>query len=167
MAAGQGNTRVAAGLAPAFDHPLAGGGVQLVNGPGEDGDGHQRSAAHGVDVADGVGGGNLTELERVIHNGHEKVGGGQHRRTIAQIEGGGIVLGVVAHQQFIRHAVGHAGLEHLFQQRRGDLAATACAVGVFGQSDHVHAPHYKGWHSGQKKVPRCPSVMRSMAVPQV
>ena len=35
-----------------------------------------RRAAHGVDVGQRIGGGNAPELERVIHDGREKVGGG-------------------------------------------------------------------------------------------
>jgi hypothetical protein len=36
---------------------------QHIDRPAEDGDGHQRVAAHGVDVADGIGGGDAAEIE--------------------------------------------------------------------------------------------------------
>ncbi len=41
----------------------------------DQGQGGERTSAHGVDVAERIGGGNLPERVRVIHDGREEVGG--------------------------------------------------------------------------------------------
>src|SRR5690606_19679030 len=110
---------------------------QHIHRPAEDGDGHQRVAPHGVDVADGVGGGDAPEVEGVVDNGHEKVGGGHHPPLVVDGVHGGVVLRGVAHPQpgveVLGAAAGEDGVEHL----GGDLATTAGAVAVLGEADGI------------------------------
>ena len=58
-----------------------------------------RLAAHGVDVADGVGRSDLSVEERIIHDGREEIGGLHQRRVFVQIVDAGVIGAVVAHQQ--------------------------------------------------------------------
>jgi len=72
----------------------------LVDGPTEDRQRQHRAAAHGVHVADGIGGGDAAEVERVIDDGHEEVGGGKQQGVaIVEQPGGGIVAHLVANEQ--------------------------------------------------------------------
>ena len=56
-------------------------------------------AAHGVNIADGVGRGNATKVKRVVNDGHEEVGGGDQRLLVIQLVDRGIISRVYAHQQ--------------------------------------------------------------------
>jgi hypothetical protein len=51
-------------------------GRQLVERHADDRQRHDRRAAHGVDVGEGVGGGDAAEVARVVDDRHEEVGGG-------------------------------------------------------------------------------------------
>lgn len=83
MPAAQGDAGIRTGLATAVDNLLRDLGAQFVDGPTKDRDGHERFAAHRVDIANGVGGGDATKLKGVIHDGHEKVGRRDNGLTIA------------------------------------------------------------------------------------
>ncbi|MNE31530.1 hypothetical protein D3C80_1251020 [compost metagenome] len=78
MPTGQRNTRRIAHRAAATNHFTGHFRRQHVDRPTQDRDRHQWVAAHGVDVADGVGGGNTAEIERIVDDRHEKVSGGNH-----------------------------------------------------------------------------------------
>src|SRR5690606_23814283 len=132
VTAGQGN---AGGVAdrPAAAHDLPGHfRRQHVDRPAEDGDGHQRIAAHGVDVTDGIGGGNAAEVEGVVDNRHEEVGSGYHAPFFIQGINRRIVAGGVAYPQprieVLRPTAGEDG----FQYPGGNLAATAGSMAVLG-----------------------------------
>src|SRR3546814_1649777 len=79
MAARQGNTRLVTDGTTAANHLTSDFRSQYVDRPAENRNRHQRITAHRVDVADGIGGGDATEIKRIIDNRHEKIGGGDHR----------------------------------------------------------------------------------------
>ncbi|MNO62730.1 hypothetical protein D3C76_534110 [compost metagenome] len=136
---GQGNARLVTHLTTAVDHLLGHFRRERVDGPAEDGDGDDGLAAHGIDVADSVGGGDATEGEGVIDDGHEEVGGGDDALTVADVHHGGVILAAVADDQGrivkARDLALQNGVEHL----GGDFAATARAVAVLGQTNGRHA----------------------------
>ena len=74
--------------------------------------GHSRSPAHGVHIAEGVGGGDLSEPEGIIHNGRKEIHGMNGRDLISNAVHTGIVIGVEAHQQ-IRVAAVRQALENI------------------------------------------------------
>ena len=62
-----------------------------------------RPAAHRIDVADGVGRGDAAEVERVVDDRHEEVGGGDQRLLVVELIDGRVVGGLDAHQQLRGH----------------------------------------------------------------
>ncbi len=70
---------------------LADGLVSEVFGEGGDVEGEGDLAAHGVDVAHGVGGGDGPELVGVVHEGGEEIKRKHHRLLIVELVYGGIV----------------------------------------------------------------------------
>ena len=138
VATGQRNPRFVAHLTAAVDHLLGHFRRQGVDGPAEDGDGDDGFATHGVDVADGVGGGDAAKGKGIIDDGHEEVGGGDDTLTVADIDHGRVIFAAVAdHQRRVVKARDLAlenGVEHLGR----DFAAAASAVAVLGQTNGRH-----------------------------
>ena len=87
----QWDTGIGTGGAATVDHFTGHLWPQLVDGPTEDGDRHEWFAPHGVDIRDGIGGGDASELKGVIDDRHEKVGSADHRAAVIQVVGRGIV----------------------------------------------------------------------------
>ena len=83
---------------------------QLVDGHGDQRERHDGFAAHRVDVADGVGGGDAAELIRVVDDRHEEVGGRDERLFVVQAVDGGVVGGLDADHQFLRNQSAAAAL---------------------------------------------------------
>ena len=139
VATGERDARLVTHLTTAVDHLLGHFRCEYVDGPAEDGDGDDGFAAHGVDVADGVGGGDATEGEGIVDDGHEEVGGGDDALTVADVDHGGVIFAAVAdHQGGVVKARDLAlqdGVEHL----GGDFATAASAVAVLGQTNGRHA----------------------------
>src|SRR5690606_5953727 len=142
VAARKGDAGIRAGHAPALHHLPGHFRRQYFHRPAENGDGHDGPAAHGVDVADGIGGGDAAEVERIVRNGHEEVGGAEDDLAVADVVGGGVVLAAVADQQarigpgcgFAGERAAHlAGAEDCIQNARRYLAAAPGAVAVFSQ----------------------------------
>jgi hypothetical protein len=94
----------------------------------------KRVAAHGVDVADGVGGGNAPEVVGVIDDGHEEVGGGDHAALVVQRIDRRVVTRGVAHPQLGVEVLRPAARQDHVQHLGADLAAAAGAVAVLGQA---------------------------------
>jgi hypothetical protein len=95
---------------------------------------HDGRAAHGIDVADGVGGGDAAEVERVVDDGHEEVGGGDQRLLVVEPVDGGVVGGLDAHQQLFGDGHLRRALEDVRQHAGRDLAAAAAAVRERGEA---------------------------------
>jgi selenide,water dikinase len=69
-----------------------------------------RLGPHGVDVRDGVGGGDAAEVERIVDDRHEEVRGGDDAGVVVDLPDGGVVAGVCADQQLAeRRGGGLAG----------------------------------------------------------
>ena len=77
-----------------------------------------RPAAHRIDVADRVGGGDAAEVERVVDDRHEEVGGGDQRLLVVELVDGGVVGGLDADQQLLGHRHRRRALEDLATARR-------------------------------------------------
>ena len=88
-------------------------------------------AAHGVHIAEGVGGGDLPVHEGVVHNGWEEVGGLHYGKLLAHRVNAGIVAFVVAHQKLGVRMSGEA-LQQLAQGAGADLGAAAGTAGQLG-----------------------------------
>ena len=70
-----------------------------MSGVAEDGEGGQGSAAHRVDVAEGVGGGDSAEGGGVVDDGSEEVGGLHEGTLRRELEDAGIVGGIKPDQK--------------------------------------------------------------------
>ena len=113
--------------------------------PTKDRNGHQRRAAHGVNIANGIHRRDLSEVEGVIDDGHEKIRGTDHRLTVAKIVHRGVVLGIVAHEQ-LRVRRGFTCLAEDFLQHLGrDLAAATGAMAVLGQANGIGGVSHGRW----------------------
>ena len=93
-----------------------------------------RFAPHGVDITEGVGGGDLAEEVGVVGDGREKV----HRLHQGQLVGyfiyRGVVGGIEPHQQ-VGVVAGADIPQQLGQHAGAHLGAAAGAVGELGQFD--------------------------------
>ena len=95
---------------------------------------HDRLAAHRVDVGQRIGRGDAAEVERVVDDRHEEVGGGDDRLLVVELVDGGVVGGVVADQQVGKERQRRAALEQIGEQAGRDLAAATAAVRQTGQT---------------------------------
>ena len=141
MAAGDGNAGRRAYCSAAledFAHHL---GRDLVDGHAEDRQRQDRLAAHGVDVGDGVGGGDAAEVEGVVDHRHEEVGGGDDAGVVVELPHRGVVGGLGADQQLLERRDRRLVGQQLLQHGWGKLAAAAAAVREAGEADlaNVHA----------------------------
>ena len=74
MPARQRNPRTfACGPRPANHLPRRFDG-QFVDGPAQNGNGHQRFTPHGVDVGERVDRGDFTKIESIVYDGRKKIG---------------------------------------------------------------------------------------------
>ena len=90
--------------------------------------------AHGVHIADGVGRGDLSIQERIVHNRREKVRGLHQGSVLVQIIHAGVVGLVIPHQQpGVR-----MGPEPVQQLRQGSGAYLGSAAGTGGQLRQLH-----------------------------
>ena len=90
---------------------------------------HDRPAAHRVDVGDRVGRGDAAEVERIVDDRREEIGGGDQRLLVVQPVDRRVVGGLGADQQFRRHRKPPpSSLQDLGQHAGRDLAAAAAAV---------------------------------------
>src|SRR5690606_33023784 len=91
VAAGDGDAGVAAGAGAAVEDARDRLRGEHVHRHAHQGQGEQRGAAHGVDVADRVGGGDAAEVVRIVDDGHEEVGGRHDRLALVDAVHGGVV----------------------------------------------------------------------------
>src|SRR5699024_3750154 len=75
-------------------------GGQFFSGPAHQVERHHGGAAHGVDVREGVGGGDAAPVVCVVDHRGEEVRGGQDRQILADLDGGGVVAVVQAYEDF-------------------------------------------------------------------
>ena len=135
MASGKRNAGLRAHGAPAFEHPPGHFGIELVHRPTEDGDGHQWTSSHGIDVTDGIGRCDAAKSVCIVHDGHEKICGRDGGRTVAQIVDRCIVPCTMSHEQLRIVGLCAQFSEDTVEHARGNLAPTARSVAVLGQFD--------------------------------
>ena len=100
----------------------------------------ERLGAHGVDVAERVGGGDATEGERVIDQRREEIRGLHERKLVRKPEHTRIVAGIGPDQQVrVRHGLELA--QHLRQAVLRQLAGSAGTGRVIGQTDFARYAH--------------------------
>src|SRR5207237_1628098 len=80
-----------------------------------------------------VRGRDAAEVERIIDDRHEKIGGRHQGLVLAELIDGGIVGALQTDQQLRERRRGSCALEQIGEHARGDLAAEATAAGQGGQ----------------------------------
>ncbi len=88
---------------------------QQIDGPAQNGNGHHRRAAHGVDITDGVGSGDAAEIEWVVDNRHEEVGGADYALLGVKAKYGSVITAGIAHPEPLKGRAGLTDREHLVQ----------------------------------------------------
>ncbi len=68
------------------------------------------------------------EIERIVDDRHEEIGGGDHRLVVVETVDRRVVGRFRADQQLREGSGGRRALEQVAQHARGDLAAAAAAV---------------------------------------
>ena len=84
MAACDGNTCCLTHTLPAFQNTAYGVSAEHIDGHADQRQRKDGRAAHGVHIADGVGGGDASKVKRVVHHRHEKVGGGNQGLLVVE-----------------------------------------------------------------------------------
>ena len=89
-----------------------------------------RPAAHGIDVGNRVGRGDAAEIERIVDDGREEIGGGDDGLLVVELVHRRVVAGFDADQQILRAWLRSGVFGQKFGQHgRRDFAAAAAAVG--------------------------------------
>jgi hypothetical protein len=115
---------------------LEDGPIHLLDGKGDHVHGDQGLTPHGIDITEGVGGGNLPEAEGVVHDGREKIDGLDEGNIIGQLIYPGIVQMVYAHQEI--RMVGHWKLaQDLVQVPWTDLCGSTRGLGLIRQPEKI------------------------------
>ena len=107
---------------------------QHIDGHAHQSQSHDGCATHGIHIADGVGGGDAAKVKRVIHDGHEEVGGGNQRLLIVELVHRCVVGCFNAHQQLGWDGHGAGAFENLAQHAWGNLAAATTTVREAGEA---------------------------------
>jgi len=104
----------------------------------------QRTPAHRIDIAQGVGGGNRAVLVRVVHNRCEEVGGDDQRARLVEPVHGSIVRRAQTYQQVgVIHRAEEVlqGAQHVRQGLRGQFGRSASARRERCQANDVLTSH--------------------------
>jgi len=106
-------------------------------------EGGEGIGAHGVDVAEGVGGGDAAEVEGIVDDGGEEVGGHDQSHVSVDAVHGGIVT-TDGPDEDVGIGGGWEGAQDLRKLARGELAASAGSVGearqAWGAGFGFHGP---------------------------
>src|SRR5262249_55626181 len=105
----------------------------LVVGVADEVEGRLGRAAHGVHVAEGVGGGNLPVAVRVVDDRREKGGGLDDRQGLGELVDAGVVVRLGAHEE-VGIVVGRQAAKNLRNPLGGELARSTRAGGVVDQT---------------------------------
>jgi hypothetical protein len=93
---------------------------------------------HRINIGQCVGRSDTAEVEGIIHDGHEKVGGRDDGLLIIQAINRRIVAGLRADQQVGKRHFFFCFTENFLQQGGGDFAAAAATVRQLGQFHFGH-----------------------------
>jgi hypothetical protein len=123
-----------ADLRSAFEDRADHDGRHLIDRHRQDGECHDRLAAHGVDVGNRIRRRDPPEVARIIDNRHEEVGGGDDARFFVDLPDGRIIAGLGADQELPIRLRGRPVGEKILEHRRRQLATAAAAMGQARQS---------------------------------
>ena len=133
--------------APGFEHLAEPAGQDLLENPeialrretqvGQSGNG---AAAHGIDVAQGIGGGDLAEGEGIVDHGGEEIHGLHERLPRADLVDAGIVGVIEAHEN-IRIVLPRQLSENRVEHRGAELRGTASGFDGRGKADGGSGGH--------------------------
>ena len=106
--------------------------IQGVHWHGHNGQGQNGLSSHGVDVAQGIGCCDATKLKRVVHDGHEEIGGRHQSLVLVDLIHRCVVGGFHPHQELLGDGQGVAralsASQNILQHRRCNLATTPTAM---------------------------------------
>ncbi|RMS39072.1 GCN5-related N-acetyltransferase [Pseudomonas ficuserectae] len=120
-----------------------------IDRPAEDGDGHQRIAAHRIDITNGIGRGDTAEVERVIDDRHKEVSGRDHAALVIQRIDRCVITRSIANPELGVEVLSAAASEDHVQHPGGNLADTPCSMTVLGQADWlIHCDTLGYWETG-------------------
>jgi hypothetical protein len=137
VATGNWNTRLGTDRLAPFENAFDRIERQFVDRHADDGQRQQRHATHGIDVGEGVGRCDAAEIEGVIDDWHEEIGGRHQRLIGVELVDGCVIAGLDADQQLLGHDGGNGLGEDLFEYIRSDLASAAAAVCKLGQFERL------------------------------
>ena len=115
-------------------------GRDLVHGHAEDSERHDRFAAHRIDVRNGIGRSDASEVVRIVDHRHEEVRRGDDAGVLVLLPYRGVVSRLGADEKLLVSCHGWLVGQQLLQNRRRELAAATTAVGEACQADlgNVH-----------------------------
>ncbi|MNU78406.1 hypothetical protein D3C71_679940 [compost metagenome] len=114
--------------------------LQLVDRHTQDRKRHDRLSAHGIDIGNGVGGGDAAKIVGVVHHRHEEVCGGDHACIVVDLPDSGVVGHLVSDQKLCERLRGRLACQQFLQDGGCKLAAATAAMGKLGQTGrrHIH-----------------------------
>ncbi|AEW73206.1 hypothetical protein EcWSU1_01767 [Enterobacter ludwigii] len=130
MPPGQRDPRLLAGKTSPFNHLTGNFRGKGVDRPAQNGNRHNRFAPHGENIADGVGGRNTPEIERVVDNRHKEVGGTDNAGAVTQVINCRIVTRFVTDKQVRVDKLRLFTVENGLQHFRGNFTTATGSVAV-------------------------------------
>jgi len=134
VASHDGNARLTCNIRPSANDLLHDALSQEIPGKREEIQREEGSRAHGVDVRQGVRGGDPPEVVRVVDQGREEVERNHEGTTVAERIHGGVVAGRGVHQRFST-LDGDQVTQDLRQLGHAELTGSAGSVSKLGQPD--------------------------------
>ena len=128
MPAGDGNPRRSAHRFAAHQDVVDDLRGQLADGHAHNRQRHDGLRAHGIDIGQCIGGRDTAEIHRIVHDGHEEIGGGDDGLIVVEAVHRRVVAGLGSdHQIGVDQPPGHVG-QNFAQHGRRNFAAAAAAV---------------------------------------
>jgi len=123
-----------------FDYPAGHFCGKFFQGPAKNGYGHQRPAAHGINIADGVCGGNASEIVGIIHDGGEEIDGEDDAGLGVDAQDSRIVVGVEPDDQSLVDGEVNPG-KQLLEVTRTQLSRSTGGLCPTGETDFFRVRH--------------------------
>jgi hypothetical protein len=117
----------------------------LVERHAEDGERHDGLGTHRIDIRDRVGRGNPAEIERIIDDRHEEIGGGDDAQVLIHLPHRCIIAGLGADEKLPVGLGGRLAGEELLQDRRGEFAPAAAAMSKTCQPEQGRVHRIISW----------------------
>ena len=123
MATGEWYSGFVAECGGGFQHIACPGIGEAIGGPAEQGICHQRFAAHGVDIAQSIGGCDAPKIGRMAYEWCKEIGS-LYEQSTRKGHDGGIIAGFVANAQ-LGMGSRFQSIQNSFEPGRMDFAAAA------------------------------------------